>query len=473
MRVADHDAAHLCLLGHLLVEEEFFVELLARAETCVGDLYIDVRRVAGETDQGPGHIVDPDRFAHVEDKDLALMGKVAGLEDEARRLGDSHEEAGDVLVRNGYGTALLDLFAEERYDGSVRAEDVAEPDRDELCFREGVHILDHMLGHALRSAHDARGMDGLIGRYQDKPFDAMTIGCTGGIQGPEYIVLDGLRRAVLHKRDMLVRRRVEYDVGLIAGEDLLQALLIPDGSDLDMDLKKGISLLELKLQFVSRILIDVEDDKSPRPEDRDLTAEFGTDGSASAGHEDGPARDVVADGGIVGGDLGSCKEIGHLDFAERYHLPRRENLVESRYGLDLAARFRADIQDVFPVLRRRGGDAEDDDINLAFGYQPGYVVAVACDLNAADIRVPLVLIVVDDDGGADSRIPVLLQLAEHGVGHIAGADDHGLLHLGRTHPVLEAPYDAVGQTGIAGQHHGDTEARKMNRYRVILADKDH
>ena len=42
--------------------------------------------------------------------------------------------------------------------------------------------------------------------------------------------------------------------------DLAEALLVADRTDLHMDFEKRIPLLELQLQFVGRVLIDVEDD---------------------------------------------------------------------------------------------------------------------------------------------------------------------------------------------------------------------
>ena len=62
-----------------------------------------------------------------------------GLDDELHGLGDRHEVARHVRVRDGHRPAARDLAAEERDDAAGRAEDVAEADGDEAAspFRRG------------------------------------------------------------------------------------------------------------------------------------------------------------------------------------------------------------------------------------------------------------------------------------------------------------------------------------------------
>jgi hypothetical protein len=71
---------------------------------------------------------DPDRLAHVEHEHLAAAGHGAGLEDELGRLGDRHEEAGDLGVGDRDRAAAADLLA-EALDHRARAESSTLPKR--------------------------------------------------------------------------------------------------------------------------------------------------------------------------------------------------------------------------------------------------------------------------------------------------------------------------------------------------------
>ena len=71
------------------------------------------------------------RLAHVEHVDLAAPADRAGLDDELHRLGDRHEEARHLRVRDRHRAAARDLPAEDRDHAAGRAEHVAEAHGDE------------------------------------------------------------------------------------------------------------------------------------------------------------------------------------------------------------------------------------------------------------------------------------------------------------------------------------------------------
>ena len=68
--------------------------------------------------------------------------------------------------------AVLELALEDRQDAAGRAEDVAEPDRDVRPAGPHGGVRDEPLGEALGRAHDARRLDGLVGRDEDEARDA-------------------------------------------------------------------------------------------------------------------------------------------------------------------------------------------------------------------------------------------------------------------------------------------------------------
>ena len=256
-RTADVNLRIFRLLEAFLGHELLFVELLAGAKAGVFDLDVHIRFETGEADEVARKRVDLDGAAHVEDEDLAATGVGAREEDEADGLGDGHEVADDVRVRDRDGTALLDLLFEDRDDAAVGAEDVAEADGHELgadvaeefciclevefflaaaglcVMREelrdlgglafldlGVETLDDHLAQTLRGAHDVGRIDGLIGGNQHEALAAVHHGRVSGLVGADGIVFDGLAGAVLHERHVLVGRCVVHDVGLVLLEDL-------------------------------------------------------------------------------------------------------------------------------------------------------------------------------------------------------------------------------------------------------------
>src|SRR5207237_3601053 len=109
---------------------ELLVELLAgsRADEVDADLGGVLTR---EADHLLGELDDLDRLAHVEDEDVALAADRAGLDHKRRRLGDRHEEAGHLRMRDRERAALLDLAAKYRDHAARRAGHGPEAPSDE------------------------------------------------------------------------------------------------------------------------------------------------------------------------------------------------------------------------------------------------------------------------------------------------------------------------------------------------------
>ena len=98
-------------------------------------------------------------------------GGLAGLDDERHRLGDRHEEARHLRVRDGNRAAALDPTAEDRDHGARRGEHVPEPHRDEarLDVLARAVRLDDPLAERLRLAHHRLRIDGLVRRDEHEP----------------------------------------------------------------------------------------------------------------------------------------------------------------------------------------------------------------------------------------------------------------------------------------------------------------
>ena len=195
-------AAHLVLLG---IEHEFLVQLFARAQA--GDLDGDIgaRLIAVEADQAGRQVHNAHGFAHVQHIDAAAFGKTPGLQHELRSFGDGHEVAHDVRVGDGDGATALDLLLKQRDNAAVAAQHVAETHGHALHIGVGGIGLDQHFADALGAAHDVGGVDSLVGRELDKALDVVLGRRSQQVFGAEDVVLDGLGRAELHERHMLVR----------------------------------------------------------------------------------------------------------------------------------------------------------------------------------------------------------------------------------------------------------------------------
>ena len=154
----DIDAVPFGGLVVLLVEEKLLVELFAGAQAGADDLFL---AGAVEADHLFGQVLDFDRFAHVQDEELAALGHGGGLEDQGSGLGDGHEIADDLRVGQGHRAAGFDLALEDGHHGAVGAQDVAEADRHEFGFVMR-NAGDDNLRQALGGAHDVGGVHGLV-----------------------------------------------------------------------------------------------------------------------------------------------------------------------------------------------------------------------------------------------------------------------------------------------------------------------
>ena len=114
--LGNHDLWVMGWLGVLFGGKEFLIEFLAIAKT--GEFYLHVLG-AREGYHAFGKIDNLNRFAHVEDKDLASLTHSASFENKATSLWDEHEVADDVGMGDLDRTAFLDLLTEDRNNTSV------------------------------------------------------------------------------------------------------------------------------------------------------------------------------------------------------------------------------------------------------------------------------------------------------------------------------------------------------------------
>ena len=428
-RVADVDQLIRCIRHALFVHEELLVELLARAETHVLDLDVDIRGQSGESDEVPGHVVDLHRLAHVEDENLAALRVVRRLKHQRDGLRDGHEVADDTLVGDGHRTALCDLLLEERDDGAVGAEDVTEADRDEVGLRVlPVHHLDDHLTDTLRGTHDVRRVHGLIRGDQDEALHAGFSRGTGGLQGAHDVVLDRFVRAYLHERYVLMCSRMEDHVRLVLLHHTADTVGVPAGADEGHEVQLWVLHEELLLDAVRVVLIDVEDDELLRLVACDLTAELRADRSATAGDEDGLPLDHAEDFFVVDLDRFTTEEVEDVDIAELADADFAvDELVDARDGLQLTAALLTDVEDLRALFGGRGRDRIDDFRDLVLLYGVEDVVSGTDDRDTVEDAALLVQVVVDEADRIALQVLTGEELLDEHPASVARADDHHAL----------------------------------------------
>lgn len=153
------DELVVCRYGGVLLGKELLVELLTGTQS--GDDYA-ASSVTVVLDETLGKVVYLHGLSHVEDHDLPTLRHGSRLEDETDGFGDGHEVADDVLMCDCYRDAGMDLVDEQRKHRTTAAEDVAEPDGDDLRTAAREHRGDQ-LDHPLGSPHDIGRVHGLVG----------------------------------------------------------------------------------------------------------------------------------------------------------------------------------------------------------------------------------------------------------------------------------------------------------------------
>ena len=450
-RLSDIDQVVVRLPQAFLDHEFLFIELFAGTQARVFDLDVDVRFESGKPDQVSGEISNLHRRSHVQHEDLPAVGVGACQHDQGNRLRNGHEVTDDVRMGNRDGAALLDLLFEDRDNGAVGAQDIAEADGDEfrfdvfklflvfffadvlqtfmgedlrdlICFvflDLLVKGLDDHLAQALACAHDVRGVHGLVRGDQDKALASVDHGRIGGLVGTDRVVLDGFAGTVLHERDMLVRGGVVNDLRPVGFKDFEHPAAVSDGADEGNQVQFRILLLQLQLDAVGVVFVNIKDDQLLRLMGRDLPAQFGADGSAAAGDQDGLAGDKRKDFRHVSFDGFPAQQIfdRHV-FHGAYGNITQDELVQAGKLLELAARLVADGKDIPLLLDAGAGDRQEDLVDIVLRGRRQDLVPTADDRDAVHVPVPFVFIIVDD---TDDLVLDLVRPGHIPEDHLAGA----------------------------------------------------
>ncbi|OQC55994.1 MAG: hypothetical protein BWX52_01890 [Bacteroidetes bacterium ADurb.Bin013] len=160
-------------------------------------------------------------------------------------------------MRKGKWSAVLDLLAEPRNDRSVGAQDVPKAGghklRCSLNLPAGngqAEALDVHLGKSLGGPHNVGGIDGFVRGKEDELFHPVGHGCIGHDAGAFYIHTYGFARIFFHERYMLVGGRVEYDLGFVGGQQIIDGCFVADIANDGHKIQIGIFFFQFQPQVV-------------------------------------------------------------------------------------------------------------------------------------------------------------------------------------------------------------------------------
>ena len=173
----------------------------------------------------------------------------------------------------------------------------------------GVERLHVHLGQALAGAHDAAGVDGLVGADEHHGAGAGSAGGVGDVAGAERVGEQALAGVGLDDGDVLESGGVEDEVRADGVQQGAQAVGVADVGDVGAAGKRRVGLGDLEVDLPEGVFAVVQQDELRGGEGRDLAAEFGADGAAGAGNEDAAAGDELGDGVAVERDLGAVEQV--------------------------------------------------------------------------------------------------------------------------------------------------------------------
>ena len=316
----DHDLGMVRGLGLLGVVEDFLEELLSIAQA--GVLDIDILGT-GELDHALGEVDNAYGGTHIEHEDLAALAHGAGLEDELAGFGDEHEEADDIGMGDGDGTALANLLSEDGNHRTVATQHIAETGGNELgdtaylALDNGfVERLTVDLANALAATHDIGGVDGFIGGDHDELEGAVLDSEVGHDAGAVDIVLHSDAGVVFHHGHMLIGGGMEDIVGTVGSEDALHMFFIGDAADDGVAQNIGILAGHHEANIVHGGLGLVDEDHQRGLIDGNLAHHLRTDRAGGSGDEDALASELSTDGVHIDFDLIAGKEVFDVDLVE-------------------------------------------------------------------------------------------------------------------------------------------------------------
>src|SRR5215831_858703 len=315
--VVDH--AHLFLVRSeygFADTVEFLDQLLSGTQT--GEMNVDVLiwHLAGEANHVLREIDDPDRLAHIENKNLRALAAGRCLENERHGFGDGHEIAACLWVGDFDGSARGNLRLEDRNHAAVAAEHVAET-HGHASRADAVRAAggDDSFAHALGRAHHTDRIDRLVrGDHQQAPHVVLKR-YIHQVPGTQDVIAHCFAEMRFHHGHMFVRGRMEDTVYVVPVKHFRQTKTVAD-------IAQGRHQFQLRI-FFAKLVFDAEElalrlvecHQTGRLIARNLTAQLRADGARGARDENGSSGDARADWRVVQPDGLAAQQIVYRQVA--------------------------------------------------------------------------------------------------------------------------------------------------------------
>ena len=333
-------------------------------------------------------------------------------------------------MRDRDRTSSFDLLLEEWDDRAVGTQDIAETNGYERRLGILRHSLDDHLTDALGCTHNVCGVDRFIGGDEYELFDFILLSSKSDVVSAEDVILYSFVRAVLHQRNMLMGSCMEDQLRVVFFKYNIQSVEVSHRTDDKAHIFVWVMVLEFLLEVVCGVFIDVQDHEHLRVLLDDLPAEFGTDGTATAGDEYHLVFDVGSNFVDIVLNLVSAKKVFDLDFSQfgDRHFPVHQ-LVDSRKGLDLGACFLTDVDDVTSVFGLGTRERNVNLIDTVLIDEFRDVFSAAFDRDTVDDASLFLFVVIDEtEYIAIESVGTLDLVQDNGTGG-PGADDEDPLEL--------------------------------------------
>ncbi len=220
--------------------------------------------------------------------------------------------------------------------------------------------------------------------------------------------VDRLARVRFEDRHVLVRSRVEDDLGTNMCEQRVECRRVADVAQCELS-----GSVEFLHQVVQVGLVVVEQHQARGRELGHLPRDLGTDPAAAAGHEHAPAREQLPNWREVDRHLVTTEEVFDPQVAQvaqmrhRVH-PRRRRGQHPHGDPRLLGGFRHPSQH----FRRRRRDRVEHLVHVAVADDPREIVDATRDRDAVDLAAAQRRIVVDGDDGHETELWALAHFPE-------------------------------------------------------------
>ena len=260
-----------------------------------------------------------------------------------------------------------------------------------------VKYLNNHFAHALARPHDIRGVYRLIRRYHNESFRAGHRGRLCCLKRSEYIVFNRLGGAVLHQRNMFMRRRVINDIRLVIRENPVHPVGIPHGCDEHHKVQIRMFHFQFLLYIINVIFINIENNKLFRLMLRNLSAELASDGAAAARYKHLFALHITENRIHIDADRFSPQQILYLHVAQFADADFSvHELIHTRKRTQLTVRFLTNLQNIFQFRAGSGRHCHDNFIDIINVRTFHNLIPAAGHLDSLDISAPFSLIVIDN-----------------------------------------------------------------------------